>query len=285
MRSPSSRRADPARWDVARPGWPSRTAGVDMAGFGVPGGLDDGLRIVPHPSVMLVLEFGEGTSTFDDGSGPRPGGAVVAGPGFGLGGTVRVHGADIACLQVRLSPVVARAALGAGPAELAGALVSLDDLWGREAARLRERLADATTWEDRFGLVSGAVERRCARQPPVDPEVAWAWRRIARRPGLVRVDDLADELGWSRRRLWSRFSAQLGLPPKQAAKLVRFDRAVHRLVAGEPTAQVAADIGYFDQSHLHRDIRTFTGLTPRTVTDEPFLTVDDTAWPDAIPVS
>jgi hypothetical protein len=54
---------------------------------------------------------------------------------------------------------------------------------------------------------------------------------------------------------------------------------VHRLVAGEGPAQVAADGGYYDQSHLHRDVMAFTGTTPATVLCEPFLTVDDRAWP------
>jgi len=109
--------------------------------------------------------------------------------------------------------------------------------------------------------------------------VAWAWRRIARGHGLVRVDRLAAEVGWSRKRLWSRFRSQLGLPPKRAAKLVRFDHAAHRLVAGEGAARVAADTGYADQSHLHRDVVAFTGVTPATVAGEPFLAVDDIAWP------
>ncbi|MGH3472492.1 MAG: helix-turn-helix domain-containing protein, partial [Nocardioidaceae bacterium] len=107
------------------------------------------------------------------------------------------------------------------------------------------------------------------------------WDRIVGSSGLVRVDHLAAELGWSRTRLWSRFHSQIGLPPKRAAKLVRFDHAAHRLVAGQDTARVAADCGFTDQSHLHRDVQALTGITPATVAGEPFLTVDDIAWPDA----
>jgi AraC-like DNA-binding protein len=62
-------------------------------------------------------------------------------------------------------------------------------------------------------------------------------------------------------------------------KLVRFDHAAHRLVAGHRAARVAADTGYADQSHLHRDVMAFTGATPATVVGEPFLAVDDIAWP------
>ncbi|MEV5877311.1 helix-turn-helix domain-containing protein [Streptomyces sp. NPDC052101] len=250
-----------------------------MAGFRVPGPLIGGLRVVPHPAVMLVLEFGASASAVDDGAGRRHRGSLVAGPGFGSGGGVRAWGEQIECVQVRLSPVIAGALLGACPADLAGAMVSLDDLWGREASRIREQLSEIRSWQDRFVFMDALLARRCEARSPMDPAVAWAWNRIVASRGLVRVDHLAAELGWSRKRLWSRFHSHIGMPPKRAAKLVRFDHAVHRMVGGEGAARVAADAGYCDQSHLHRDIMAFTGSTPATVVGEPFLTVDNRAWP------
>ncbi|MFG2710744.1 helix-turn-helix domain-containing protein [Streptomyces goshikiensis] len=68
----------------------------------------------------------------------------------------------------------------------------------------------------------------------------------------MRVDSLANEVGWSRKRLWSRFRSQIGLAPRHAARLVRFDHAAHLLAAGNAAAQVAAAIGYVDQAHLVR---------------------------------
>lgn len=273
-------RGDPAAWDVARPQRPGRVAGVDMAAFEVAGPLEGGLRVVPHPAVMLVLLIGASRTLVDDGAGQRLRGSLVAGPGFGSGGAVRAWGEDVECLQVRLSPVAARAVLGAGPAELAGGMVPLQDLWGRDAGRLGEQLAETATWEGRFALVDALLARRCRdARSGMDPEVVRAWDRIDGSRGLVRIEDIAADVGWSRRRLWSRFQAQIGLPPKRAATLVRFDHAVHRLVAGDSAAQVAADGGYFDQSHLHRDVMAFSGVTPATVAGEPFLTIDDVAWP------
>lgn len=266
-----------AVWEVACPQQPSRVAGVTMAGFRV---RDlDALRMVPHPAVTLILDFGTGSPVMDDAAGRQQRGSVVAGPGVGSGGAVWARGENVACVQVRLSPVIARAVLGVSPADLDGAVVALDDLWGPEAAQVRERLGDAASWQERFALADALLARRHDAGPPVDPEVSWAWDRIVDGRGLVRVDALAAEVGWSRKRLWSRFCSQLGLPPKRAVKLVRFDHAAHRLVAGEEAARVAADAGYADQSHLHRDVMAFTGVTPATVAGEPFLAVDDLAWP------
>ncbi|WP_067142684.1 AraC family transcriptional regulator [Microtetraspora malaysiensis] len=266
-----------AVWDVACPQRPSRVAGVTMAGFGVRS--LDALRMVPHPAVTLLLEFGAGSSVLDHAAGRQQLGCVVAGPGFGSGGAVWARGENVECVQVRLSPMIARAVLGASPTDFDGAVVVLDDLWGREAARIREQLSDASSWQERFALTDALLARRHEAGAPIDPEVAWAWRRIAGSRGRVRVEGLAAEVGWSRKRLWSRFRSQLGLPPKRAVKLVRFDHAVHRLVAGEGAARVAADAGYVDQSHLHRDVMAFTGVTPVTVAGESFLAVDDMAWP------
>lgn len=248
-----------------------------MAGFRDQGMAPEGHRMIPHPAVTLVLDLGAGPPVVEDVAGRQHRGSLVA--GLGLGGAVWVRGQNIACVQMRLSPVVARAILGVAPAELNGYVVTLDDLWGRQASRISEQLGEVSSWQDRFALIEALLARRREAGSPVEPEVAWAWHRIVVSRGLVRVERLAAELGWSRKRLWSRFHAQIGLPPKRAAKLVRFDHAAHRLAAGHDAAGVAADGGYADQSHLHRDVMEFAGVTPAAVAHEPFLAVDDVAWP------
>ncbi|MFI9815948.1 helix-turn-helix domain-containing protein [Saccharothrix variisporea] len=264
----------PVLWDIACPDRPSRVPGVAMAGFRDRGVTPPALRLIPHPTVTLVLVVG-GAIDVRDGGGRRQRGSFATGVGFGdVLRAERVDGFE--ALQVRLSPVVAHAVLGT--TDLGDTAVALDDLWGREAARVSGRLGDLPTWADRFAWVDEWLARRVEEAAPAAPEVSWAWRRIAATRGAVRVEQLAAEVGWSRKRLWSRFQAQVGLPPKRAARLVRFDHAVHHLVAGGDVAGVAADTGYVDQSHLHRDVVSFTGLTPTAVVGEPFLAVDDIAW-------
>jgi AraC-like DNA-binding protein len=250
-----------------------------MAGFRAPGPVD--LRVVPYPAVTVVVDLGDGL-VVDDGSGGRQRGSVIAGM---APGSVRAWGRHIECLQVRLSPVIAPALLGAA-AELSGTVVGLDDLWGRDATRTQEQLGAAASWDDRFALVEAVLARRYEARRAVDPEIALAWEQMVTGGGRVRVERLAGELGWSRKRLWSRFRSQIGLTPKRAAQLVRFDHAAHRLAAGHSAARVAAEGGYVDQSHLHRDVMTFAGVTPTAVAVAPWLAVDDVAWaPDHAPTT
>ena len=272
-----SARAGAPGWDIARPSRPGRLPGVRMAGFSDQAtGLAD-IRVIPPPAVMVVIDIGGGLLV-GVASGWLQRGSVVAGLAP-VGATG--HGLqDFECLQVRLSPVVAHAMLGAC-AELSGTVMALDDLWGREATRIQEQLRAAASWEDRFAIAEAALARRQTRRT-VDPEVAFAWRRMVASRGRARVERLAAEAGWSRKRLWSRFRSQIGLTPKRAARLWRVDHAARLLAAGHSAAAAAADSGYADQSHLHRDVLAFAGMTPAGMAVTPFLAVDDVAWPDAL---
>ncbi|WP_432120425.1 helix-turn-helix domain-containing protein [Streptomyces sp. S1] len=276
---PTEAPLDWARVDVVVPRAPLRTPGVGMAGFrqGVSAPVD--IAMVAHPAVTLLVDLsGEGGLVHR--AGDRHGrGSVVVGL---LPGDFRAGGRAGECLQIRLEPVVAASVFGAS-AGADGAVVSLADVWGRDAERFEEGLRAAGSWDERFALAADVLGRRLGAGPRVDPEVAHAWRRTFGRRGRVRVDGLADEVGWSRKRLSARFGAQLGVTPKRAARLVRFDSAARLLAAGHAAADVAAGSGYADQSHLHREVREFTGLTPSAVAAAPWLAIDDVAWPASSP--
>ncbi|MFB6580808.1 helix-turn-helix domain-containing protein [Streptomyces sp. NPDC056402] len=249
-----------------------------MAGFGqrVPAPVD--IAMVAHPSVTLFVDLSRGDGLVYDAHGRRERGSVVVGL---IPGDLRISGRTAGagqCLQIRLSPVVAAAVLGAST-ELVGTVVSLVDVWGGDAGRTEDRLRAATSWDERFTIAADVLGRRLDARPPLDPEIVAAWRRMLTSRGRVRVDSLANEVGWSRKRLWSRFRSQIGLTPKRAAQLVRFDHAAHLLAAGDATARVAAASGYVDQSHLHREVKAFTGVTPTAVAAAPWLAIDDVAWP------
>lgn len=86
---------------------------------------------------------------------------------------------------------------------------------------------------------------------------------------------LAAETGWSDRHLRTRFREQIGLAPKAAARVIRFDRArrilQQRALAGQPLdlAGLAAGCGLSDQAHLDREFRALAGTAPsRWVVEE-----------------
>jgi AraC-like DNA-binding protein len=169
-------------------------------------------------------------------------------------------------LQLQLTWRGARALLGLPAAALAGDTVDLAAVLGRRVGPLLERLAELPDWSSRFDLLDDVLARLAADGPGehgIRSEVGYAWDRLADTGGRLRIDELADEVGWSRRHLAGLFRAETGIAPKTASRLIRFERALDRLRSpGRPAlAAVAADTGYVDQAHLSRDFRDLAGTT------------------------
>ena len=137
-------------------------------------------------------------------------------------------------------------------------------MFGPWAVDLCDRLHEAQTWHARFATLESAVGQRLADAPSPSPEVARAWAQLARSGGRVAVGTIAVELGRSPKRLIARFREQIGLPPKQTARLLRFQRASALLAADEPPDwdEIALSCGYDGQSHLINEFRRFAGDTP-----------------------
>lgn len=261
-------RLSAAVWDLAVPD--RQEPGIAMAGFRGRAPQELNLQLVPYPAVTVFIEFGDGMLVDATGVHRYGGGVVGLAPGV-----TNAIGRDVDCLQIRLSPLLAYEVFGE---HAAATVLSLDAVWGSDAQRLCERLHSAPSWRQRFTLAATELNRQRMAGPAADPEVAAAWRCLTRSRGTVRIERIAEEIGWSRTRLWSRFGAQIGLPPKRAAQLIRFDHAAHCLADGDAAAEVAYACGYADQSHLHREARSFAGLTPTDIADAPWLDIDHRAW-------
>ena len=252
--------------------------GISMAGFGFRRRLASAVQIemVAHPSLTMIIDFSVEGGIAHGSAGPTQYGSFVAGL---LPGSLLAGGLDGECLQLRLSPVMARAVLGVS-AELTGRMIGLEQILGQTARTLENAMRAARSWDERFRIVADFVVDRIDNQPTIEPEVDLAWQRILAARGTIRVEELAAEVGRTRQWLWTRFRTQLGITPKRAGQLARFDHAAHLLAAGRAAADVAVESGYVDQSHLHREVRTITGSTPRAVAVAPWLAIDDVAWPD-----
>jgi AraC-like DNA-binding protein len=221
-------------------------------------------RELPHGGVVLVINFGARWHVSD----PRQPARTQSHGSFAAGiddfASLVACEARAHCLQVNFTPIGARRFFALPMHELARTVVRLDDLLGRDADRLTERLYQAPDWGTRFDIVEQAVQARIAATAPEDGGVMWAWSRLARASGQCSIAALARELECSRKHLAARFRDQIGLPPKSIAGLMRFNRAL-ALIAGESRpdlARIAQETGYFDQPHFNRDFLALSGITP-----------------------
>jgi AraC-like DNA-binding protein len=246
-------------WELVRSADRPEFEGVELVGYRDRAGQGLDMRVLPELRLTIVLVI-DGELRIDR----TP--LVAAGIASGVGvNSVPVRGRDLVCVDIHLSPLAAHSVLDGAVAELAGTVVSIEDLWGAKARRLRAALAGTDRWEERFSELRAALAEKLHTNRSVDPEVAFVWRELVASGGHRRIGDLAAETGWSRKRLWSRFTAQIGVNPKRAAMIVRLTPAIEAIVAGTAVADVAARCGYADQSHLTRDLRELAGYTPASL--------------------
>ncbi|WP_437332764.1 helix-turn-helix domain-containing protein [Sorangium sp. So ce394] len=156
-----------------------------------------------------------------------------------------------------------------GPAAeaLSGSHVSLDALWGREAALVRERVLEARTPDEKLRALEAALAARLVRpRAPLarDPAVDFALAAFADPSRAYTVADVTGQLGMSPKRFIRTFTEQVGLTPKRYCRVQRFQQAIAAIERGERVswAGVAAACGYYDQAHFIHDFRAFAGLTP-----------------------
>jgi AraC-like DNA-binding protein len=217
-------------------------------------------RIVPTGTIELVINLHADEFRIFAGNERRFRGAMVSGcysRAFEF--DTRAH---TRVLGVHFKPGGAARLLGAPPGALADGHVGLDDLWGRSATELRERLCAAPTSRQRIDLLEQALIARLPDRPYRRPAVSAALTELEQ-PG-TEVGQVARALGLSRRRLIEIFSEDVGMPPKRYSRVRRFQRAL-ALAQRSPAvawARIAIECGYYDQAHLCRDWAELTGVSP-----------------------
>jgi AraC-like DNA-binding protein len=276
-----------------RPGEPLRRYVAWYTGYrqrGIPPARHRGL---PSPYLTMIVTLDEPLSIEahpDPGQPPGEFGTLLGGL-HSAPALIRHDGAQSG-IQLALKPPGVRALLGLPAGELAELDVPAEAVLGAVGAELRERVRNAAGWPERFAVLDEILLRQLltAKDEAVAPEVLWSWRQLLQAGGAVRVADLAAGTGWSGRHLASRFRAEIGLTPKAAARVVRFDRARRRLAeqagpgagqdGGYQLAGLAADMGYFDQAHLAREFRALAGVAPSQWLAEEFRNVQAGNWAD-----
>ncbi len=231
------------------------------------------VRILPSGTVELVFNLSDDEvriyDSWQSDRRARYSGSVVSGPYKGCLMLDPMPHSTI--IGVHFKPGGAFPFLGAPACELADTHLDLDALWGATAAELRERLCAAATVGQRFSLLEDALLSRLPNPPVRHGAVPIALATFNRTSGAARVRDVARNVGLSQRRFIQVFAAEVGLTPKLYCRVRRFQRArdLAQNVEAPDWAQVAAECGYFDQSHLVRDFQALAGLTPMNYLRQP----------------
>ena len=223
-------------------------------------------RIAPSGTIDLGINLRENELRIYDPAKPercrRFSGAVVS--GTHIGPYVIDPRELVSVIGVHFRPGGAFPFLGTPASELADAHVDLEALWGTSAMELRERLCVAETPAERFNLLEEALMAHLFRPLERHYAVRFALDTFGRADSGLAIRDVARDAGLSQRRFIQLFAREVGMSPKLFCRVRRFRQALEtvRQTTVPNWAQVAVDCGYYDQSHLIHDFRSFSYLSP-----------------------
>lgn len=218
---------------------------------------------LPSTTLTFVLPVGEPleVSWAADRSTRHVSWASLAGL-HGRPAEIRHSGAQRG-VQVAIEPSLSQTVFGVPAGELADLLTHAADVRTCLAA-LPEQLAELPPqrWAS---TVLRAIHDAAGRDRVLTPEPAVQRALVLLRAGRT-VDETAQTVGLSRRRLSTVVRRETGVTPRQFRRLARFERAHHELRPApqrrRSVADVAAACGFSDQAHLARDWQEFAGCSP-----------------------
>jgi len=221
-------------------------------------------RELPTEVAPLIINFGDAFQLFTPGTARRASAlrSFVTGA-YDTYQLVESAGSS-GGVQVNFTLLGMRRLVGRPIEDMTNRALAPEDVLGPFAHDLIARVHEATEWDARFDCLDRALMTRIAAARPLPGAVDHAWQRIVASEGRLTIGTLVDEVGWSQGHFIRRFRHELGVSPKVLARMLRFGRVLHALRRDPRTdlLDVALDAGYYDQSHLTRDVRAFAGITP-----------------------
>lgn len=208
------------------------------------------IKAVPDASIDLLFNIGENkVSTY------------ISGTVFGV--KKWELGTQDDCVGVRFQP-----GQGILPKDITMEMIVNDDIeidgdiFGKN---LTEKIALAKTMSERIEIFKKAYEDMVlGRNSLSDKEKIneYLVNRIGRTKGMITMRQLEDETNYSACYLRRIFKSFHGISPKQFAQYIRFQNLLMQAdKEGVRYEQVALDCGYYDEPHMMKEFKKYSGVT------------------------
>ena len=168
-------------------------------------------------------------------------------------------------VSITLMPGAALALFDVPARHLVDRAVPLRDLWPRVASDLADHLADQSDLRIAAHVLFNAIGRNAAGRSFDAARLATCALQIMQAgSGMETPRAIAHTLGLGERGLHQIFHDHIGLAPKAVSRLTRL-QGLLRVLRRDPTpgwAELAPNLGFYDQAHLTNEFRAMTGLSP-----------------------
>lgn len=167
-------------------------------------------------------------------------------------------------ISIRFRPGGAHALFGMPIEEINNRVVDLDLVLGNAIEELHTRLGLANDFRSRVKIIETWLLQKLNpheyEHRLVNQAIATLWRSGSGKP----IAELCEELGLSNKHMITIFRRLVGFPPKSVARIMRFRKLIDAVKFERDVdwARLAQNFSYYDQSHLIREFRKLSGVTP-----------------------
>lgn len=101
----------------------------------------------------------------------------------------------------------------------------------------------------------------------LDNSIKLAVSTILNSKGVITIKKLREQLFITERTFERRFKSEIGVTPKQFARIIQFSFSLNQIKESDYTkfTNIAYDNGFADQSHFIRTFKKYTGETPKQI--------------------
>lgn len=133
------------------------------------------------------------------------------------------------------------------------------------AKELEQKIMKAKDTKERIEIIETFLFNKLKDQVIVHNIVKNTIDTLLLSNGNARINKILKEDLHKRRQLERKFLEQIGINPKQLAKVIRLQSALKILLNEETESltNIAYQSEYYDQSHFIKDFKEFTGISPK----------------------
>ncbi|MFD2963664.1 MULTISPECIES: helix-turn-helix domain-containing protein [Olivibacter] len=142
--------------------------------------------------------------------------------------------------------------------------IEISDLLGSEGTALEDRIMACRNTEERVGTMTSFLAKKLKDDVKFNKDMIATVNFITHHNGNVDMLGLANQNFLSQRQFERKFKSLIGFSPKMFSRIVRFEACLSNTVSkSQSLVQLSLDSGYYDQPHMIRDFKEFSGKHPR----------------------
>jgi AraC-like DNA-binding protein len=150
-----------------------------------------------------------------------------------------------------------------------GIIIDAEAIWGKEIRAAHEQMSNSDDVDVAIKIAETFLEKMVQKSKINYLGIDKASKLILCQNQHISISKMADEACLCIRQFNRKFNERVGVNPKTFDRLVRFNNAF-RIKNAQPTLDwlsIALASGYYDYSHLAKDYKEFTHLTPTGLFD------------------